>query len=384
MPKLPKQKRDLNQARVRRSEEPVWKGPEVDGITQSLLGYYLVCKERFRVYTIDGLMKFPEFNASIEFGNMWHVCEEAIASKTGSWTKDLINYSAKLAEENRQDQLQVLKWYNVCKIHFPIYQRYWSEHEDEEKREPLLQEHSFVVPYELPSGRSVTLRGKWDAVDLIEGEGIFLQENKTKSVIDVKSIERQLTNDLQVMLYLVALKEYQYHDEEIPIDHPIMGVRYNVIRRPLAGGKGSIRPRKGTSKTPSESMDEFYDRLAETINEDVDSYFKRWKVHVTSEELRSFETQTLIPVLENLCDDYEWWSSCKATGNEVYDTELRSAKFENHTPAHYRLPYGVYNVIHQGGFDEIDDYLNTGSTVGLCKVPTFFPELDDADSSETN
>ncbi len=36
------------------TREPVWKGPEVDGVTQSLLSRYLTCKERFRLLVIEG------------------------------------------------------------------------------------------------------------------------------------------------------------------------------------------------------------------------------------------------------------------------------------------------------------------------------------------
>ena len=55
---------------------PSWKGPTVDGVTQSLLGVYYVCTERFRLLTIDGLRPVRKFDPTIEFGQMFHLCEE--------------------------------------------------------------------------------------------------------------------------------------------------------------------------------------------------------------------------------------------------------------------------------------------------------------------
>src|SRR4051794_6290554 len=59
---------------------PLWKGPEEDGITFSLLSQFLVCRERFRVRVIEGLSAGGGFNHRIEYGSMWHTCEEALAA----------------------------------------------------------------------------------------------------------------------------------------------------------------------------------------------------------------------------------------------------------------------------------------------------------------
>ena len=34
---------------------PLWKGPEVDGITQSMLSGFINCPERFRVMYLEGI-----------------------------------------------------------------------------------------------------------------------------------------------------------------------------------------------------------------------------------------------------------------------------------------------------------------------------------------
>jgi hypothetical protein len=322
----------------------------------------------------------------MEYGQMWHVCEEALASEPkGNWQQWLTNYAKELCQKYRTQQEQIQHWYNVCKVQFPFYVDYWAKHLDVKQRTPLLQEQVFDVPYLLPSGRTVRLRGKWDSVDLIgkgKTAGIYLQENKTKGDIKEEQLKRQLASgfDLQTMLYLVALEEWRKHCATGPRLHETMdkvescsllGVCYNVVRRPLSGGKGSISQRKPTKSSPNgETAEEFYNRLEGIIAADPDYFFMRWKVEVSSQDIERFKRECLDPVLEQLCQWWEWVSRplCKG-GTDQFDEE---------DGIHFRFPYGVYNVLAEGGSGETDEYLDTGSMLGLVRVDRLFEELDDA------
>lgn len=206
---------------------PVWAGPEAPGpnggITQSLLARFLTCRERFRLLVVEGLKPADTFSHRLEYGSMWHVCEEALAGSPSKfadgmiivhhdWVGPLTAYCQQLCKRYPLQQEQIDHWYNVCKITFPLYVEHWSQHPDVTARTPLLQEQVFDVPYQLPSGRTVRLRGKWDSVDLI-GKGknasVYLCENKTKGNIDEPALKRQLASgfDLQTGLYNVALQE---------------------------------------------------------------------------------------------------------------------------------------------------------------------------------
>lgn len=188
---------------------PLWTGPNGDGdnggVTQGLLGRFLSCRERFRVLVIDGLKPGDRFSAPIEFGQMWHTCEEALAAKR-DWSLPLDLYASTLCQRFPLDRQEIEGWYQKCKALFPRYVNHWDNHPDVKNRKPLLQEQKFDVPYKLPSGRTVRLRGKWDSVDLIENR-IWIQENKTKSAIDAQKISLQVTFDLQTLMYLIALQE---------------------------------------------------------------------------------------------------------------------------------------------------------------------------------
>lgn len=352
-------------------EESVWKGPAVDGVTQSLISSWLCCRERFRVRSILGLAEQEKFEIRMEYGNLWHACEEEHAANPyGEMTYHLMEKVAvELGQKYRRQQAEILKWARICALQFPIYLDYWKDHNLSDNVTPIYQEESFKIPYQLPSGRTVFLRGKFDRVDDVPGVGIRLGEHKTKSNPDKIKITRQLTNDLQCMTYLSALGE---------IGLECNSVLYNVIRRPLSGGKGTIRQRKKSKNTPAETLQEYYDRLRCILNTCQDEYFMRWEVPVPSSSIAKFRRTTLEPILENMLDDFEWWDWCLENKLDPYHSEVRADYFPEHRSRHYRLPYGIYNVILEGGTGDIDEYLTTGSTIGLRRITTLFPELDDA------
>src|SRR6185312_159013 len=274
------------------------------------------CRERFRVYALEGLTVRDGFNHRLEYGQMWHHCEEAIAGAEefiadqspvkkiladNLWLARLKDYANALCKRYPNQQDLVEHWYRVCKLQFPLYVDYWKQHPDTVRRKPLLQEEKFSVAYKLPSGRMVRLRGKWDSVDLVSKDeylgqrvdGIRLQENKTKGDIDEARMHRQLKFDMQTGLYLTALTAYQQEPKQyrlggvgIPRAMPILGVRYNVVRRPLAGGKGTIRQHQPSKSNPQgESKDAFYGRVAQYIKDEPSHFFMRWKVDVTPSDV---------------------------------------------------------------------------------------------------
>lgn len=357
-----------------KKREPLWKGPEDDsdegGITQSLLSKFLCCRERFRVRVIEGLAANDQFNKNLEYGNMWHVCEEAFAAdpKTDRWVKDLETYRKKLEARYRFAHEEIMKWSTICRMQFPIYIEYWKKHPDVKSRVPLLQEYSFKVPYTLPSGRTVYLRGKFDSVDVI-GKGkdaaIFLQENKTKSEINIEVLKRQLTFDLQTMLYLIALNSYQIEQDNLR-DLKIRGVRYNVIRRPLGSGRGSIKRHEARGSKPEESWEHFFNRLKDDyLEKEPECYFERFNSEILPEHYECFEDTFLRPCLEQLCD---WYDEVRFaySGTGGAHPVARSWDYSN-----YRLPFGIYNPLLEQGFTDVDEYLATGNAVGLTRTPLF-------------
>lgn len=399
---MPKIASKLKAAGIKKPEKraPLWAGPESDdrngGISFSYLSRFLTCRERFRVKVIEGWGPPDRFSHQVEYGNMWHVCEEALSANPpgfpvgfrgeACWEAPLKEYAQSLCAKYPLDQEKIEHWYNVCKVQFPIYVAHWSQ-KGAPKTEPLFQEQVFSVPYALPSGRTVYLRGKWDGAVLVSdkrGKGIYLREHKTKGDVDVMAIQRQITYDLQTMLYVVALghgdgKVWQKLREMFPGKGrkpvPIRGVMYNVVRRPLSGGKGTIRQHKPTKANPrGESNAEYYARLGEIIagasGEEWETpvgenwFFHRWTAEITPDDVARFKERTLDPILEQLCCWYE----------SVTDPH----PLKSPVPAwaqNYQHPYGCVNTVDEYGASDIDEYLLSGSTVGLVRSESLFREL---------
>lgn len=385
---------------------PLWHGPEVDGITQSLLSLFLICRERFRIRYVEGLKPRETFSHRQEFGNLWHAAEEGFALD-GNWQRHLDSLIKNLMAKYPMQQGEIYKWLNVVRTQFPIYIEHWKKHGQTVKRIPLLQEQEFDLPYKLPSGRTVRLRGKWDAVDLIDGK-VWLFETKTKGDVDPFQLQRQLRFDLQTMLYLTALTNWRSKpikelEQRSLVLRPV-GVRYNVIKRPLSGGKGSITQSKGTQGAkcsackgegvknlfpcikcggkgrlggkPTESDQAFYQRLGKVISEQPEEFFFRWNVEVSQKDVERFRRECLDPVLEQLSDWWEWI---------YFEDSLNSAPFHSHIGGscrkdigygiHWRMPYGLYNPMLEGNPSDLDEFIDTGNEVGLTRVTTVFPEL---------
>lgn len=375
-------------------EGPVWEGPESDGpnggVTQSLLGRFLVCRERFRLLVVEGLKPSEGWNHRLGYGDMWHVCEEHhLAGK--DWQGPLVDHCWSEGIAHPMDRGTIEHWWAVCCIQFPIYIDYWSRYIDTVSRVPLLQEVAFRVPYKLPSGRTVQLRGKWDSVDLVNG-GVWLTDHKTKGDLDLHHITRQMSFDMQTMFYLVALKinrqafdRYleatgnvlgEFTDKQLNdrfedwcngqlYGSTIKGVYYNCVRRPLSGGKGTIVQKKGSKNVPAETREEFYARLGQYIKDDPEHYFMRFACEVSPQDIATFQQQCLDPILEQLCD---WWDWIGKLQQEPFNTEGSGG-------IHYRYPFGIFNPLNEGRSTDLDNYLATGSEAGLARVSNLFPEL---------
>ncbi len=132
--------------------------------------------------------------------------------------------------------------------------------------------------------------------------------------------------------------------------NPILGVRYNVIRR---------------------SAHKSTDSMLKKVNEDIAAgrggeWFARWKVEVTPADVARFRRETLDPVLEQLCDWWRWIISIKDPFDQ---NEVNLGRF------HWRHPHGVWNPMDNGAESDVDSWLETGSLVGLQRTDNLFPEL---------
>lgn len=361
-----KQAMDLRRPRT----ESLWKGPVVDGVSQSMICRFLVCRERFRIAYVEGLQPFPTLSKPLVYGNMWHICEEYFAMKE-DWSKPLTTYSKLLHKQFPTQPDDVSRLERICRTQFPVYVDWWNKNSPVVPKTAIMSESVFSEMYTLPDGRQVKLRGKVDRVDCDKSNSFWLRENKTKSEIDDFKIQRQLRFDLQTMLYLTALMSMR-KARKSPFNlqkYRLGGVEYNVVKRPLSGGKHSIVQKKPTKKTPKgESSDAFFKRLGGLIKDNPQDFFARWDVVITEMEVHRFQCEFLNPVLTQILD---WWEALNL-GDPMKPWEYNGGIGNRH---HFRTPYGLYNVLLEGGSTDLDEYIESGTRVGLTTTQKLFPEL---------
>ncbi|HEV2172821.1 MAG TPA: PD-(D/E)XK nuclease family protein, partial [Nitrospira sp.] len=350
----------------------LWRGPRLDGITYSLLCKFLQCPERFRLQVVEGLREPHEWNYHIEYGNLFHAAEEArLGGKP--WQPALSAYYTRLRAKYPANERDITRWYLLCKMQFPLYVQHWQKHETEVGCRSIYEEKPFRMEYKLsapPYGGGddirVILRGKLDSA-YEKQNWIWLKENKTKGEIDPEGISTTVDQNLQTMMYHIALRHLLTDPNEntildrkqnikvrtYPIER-IAGTVYNVIRRPLSD-RNAPRQKKKESDTV------FIGRVGESIAAEPHKHFYRWIVPVSDRHIRRFQVETFDPLLRRLV---AWWD---AFNGDPFSPEKN--------PYHFRYPFGAYHALERGYRGDFFKLLTTGSKAGLERTENLFPEL---------
>lgn len=345
----------------------LWKGPYEDGITQSLLSKFLVCRERFRLLTIEGIKEIEQFDAGMEYGTLFHLAIEAYYSKH-PWRPILKDYTQTLHTTYPLDAEDIDKWYALCNIQFPLYLDYIARKELSipVPRRNIFQELEFNILYPLPTGRQIRLRGKLDSV-FTRGDSIKIEEHKTKSYIDEQRIAETLHFNFQTLFYHTALRTMiQQGTLIIPRKMHVIGTQYNVIRRPLSS-KYPIRQKK------SETLEQFYDREGSNIKAKPQEYFSTMNATITTDTVHTFQQQCLNPLLETLCD---WWDYMLQCNGQPFGPDMDYVSPEYHDPVHYRTPWGIFNSMFGGFEGPYYDYLSKGHHGSIVTINSLFRELE--------
>ncbi len=105
----------------------------------------------------------------------------------------------------------------------------------------------------------------------------------------------------------------------------------------------------------------------------------RWRVEISPDDVTKFRQQCLDPILEQLCDWWAWVTVAR-TGSDYgpfsqNDGCENSKDFPVPSYSHFRFPFGVYNPLMEGNASDLDEYLNSGSELGLQRTTNLFPEL---------
>lgn len=277
--------------------------PRVHGVTQSLLGAFLTCRQKAHHILAGWESTGPR--GYISFGNSMHAALEAGYSalhKGDSWAwaanSALQKESAALVagtsgkQETEELELFILK----AEALVTEYWRYWGAQDKESAQSWPLVEEVFNVPFTLKDGNNVPLRGKWDAVTILKDGGLWLVEHKTRSQIQEEDLSSLLAFDFQTLFYLTTLELWltrvEVQEAYTWATYPVKGAIYNVIRTPQL--------RKSEKK--GETDQEFITRLQEDVSDRPEHYFKRFELTFPPEVRSHFAME-----LRDKLDEFLRW-----------------------------------------------------------------------------
>lgn len=284
---------------VRNPAGELFYDPLRDGVTYSALEVFRRCKEMSRL-NLRGITSRAT-STSMVFGQIAHgalqTVYDAVRTKRlrpGVPSPEYVKRVLELTEgvwkrENPRASSETMQHleYSMLLAHatLPKYFNYWSG-DFTGKIKWLALEKEFKIPVAVPvtwqaKPFKTFLRGKMDGN--FRQDGLRLFETKTKSHIDDETISAILPYELQVHIYMWAMRRMH---RELP-----SGVRYNLIRRP------QLRQSK------KETLHQFAMRCADDVKKRPDWYYMRLDMDVSRHDLDAFEGE----LMDLLADFLGWW-----------------------------------------------------------------------------
>ena len=308
-----------------------------DGVTYSFLSEFLNCREQARLSYVVGYREKGMIEA-FEFGNCIHNCVEAWGNNKGKpFNHNLVlnKYRDQRRKELTSHETNELhRIVETARIVWPAYIQYHTDKRGMETLddcEYVALEDDFKLPHTLSDGSSVIIRGRIDGVLRYKGK-LWLMENKTKSVVDDR-IADYLPHDMQTMMYC--------HAVQLKYGEPVVGILYNVIRRP------QLRLNK------ERDVDLLLSRIRDDVAERPEHYFLRWNVYLNPGDVDTWVSRVLDPILHNVV---LWWKEIEPSLFDPFSIPNRIH--------HFSSPTGLYT---QYGRSNYFDIMTTGNDANFTR-----------------
>lgn len=296
---------------------------------------------------------------AMEYGSIYHKITEVGANMGNTYTKaKMVKYMSDWIQRRYPQQESVL----LAKIAVAQYHLHREWMKSKPSFSYIEAEPVFAEPYKLPPlmfsteeiqirvpAVEILLRGRIDGVIEVNGE-LWLEENKTKSRIDMSALADTIPENIQVMFYAVAAS--------IKYKRRVKGVIYNVIRKP------------GQRQRQKESDEEFVKRIEQEIVDNPNYYFHRLAYSFPSGAIEKWKREELNPLLYHI---YLWWRSIEKNPTDPWkDVD------GNVNPFHGRRSFGIYDPMSNGKGDFFDLIVH-GRKSNYTINYELFPELQDDD-----
>lgn len=326
----------------------MWKGPSVDGVTQSLINRFLQCPFAAYIYLILGLQEEEEPQPNLIWGDCFHKGLELFIPSRDfpSAVQGMLEY---LEEEYPYAP-------STFKLSLPKMLRIYKlkEFEGDWITEQVIDQEVCI------DGTWIRFRGKRDGITHNHPQyGQVLAEHKCKGFIDPSLCKDELPEDLQLNVYLkLDNTEWVFYDlikipdtQKYGPGKAAFESSKDYIERIYHGPMGSYG-----GKYP------IYSNKAEWINQGI--YF------LPQEKQEEYWDRTIIPIVKRICNWYDW---------------VTQSGFDHENPKYYNDLFYKMPIRHFDGRKtesfkcNYHSYL-TGQTLltDLQPVTSYFHELDNA------
>lgn len=292
-----KVKKKLRVRKRKGSKKQVLYNPYVHGVSQSVLGTYLDCREKCRLACLLGL-RSAGYNPFFSFGGMSHYCLDQaytgmingyklvdVIHHLPTWVEDAEKEYWEKNKEMRHNSRAAIEVETQSAILLPELTAYFEHwYQQDSKTRWLQTEKEFRVDVHLHSGRTVPIVGAIDGVYSVGKHGCGLFETKNKSRYSRESLEL-LSIDLQLNFYIPAL-------HALYPNRNVTECRYNLIKRP------SVYRRK------EETLKQYVERCGDLFRADPKKFFERVHLDYTESDLWFAHDQT-VTLLDQFLDWYD-------------------------------------------------------------------------------
>lgn len=272
-----------------------------DGVTQSLLGDYIDCRQRAK-NKINGWESGAPRDPLV-FGSFFHWLTEvnydlirqdngAVYDFKALAEKWMVDRGSKLNNQQKAEEFIAMAE--------ALYNPYWEFWKEDFKRDWVGVESKFDVNF-----HGYRLRGMRDGL-YRQKKKPWLLETKTASGIDEKTLDELLAFDWQCLYYLTG--------SQIELDESISGVLYNIVKKP--GFKFY------TKKNPT--LPDWVKAVDESITAEPEKYFARFELTFSQKRRKNFERDLLIKLdefndwLDGKIPTYKNEKACKKRWNCEY------------------------------------------------------------------
>ena len=324
-----------------------WKGPLIDGVTQSLINKFLECPYAFYIYAILGLEEDLPFPDNLMWGDTFHKGLEILIE-----TKDRETAAEAIKEHLSENYPTAPPSYKYSTIKMlDLYNL--KRHMRGDWKAELVMDQIVSI-----NGMPIRFRGKLDGLcEDHDDYGRLLVEHKCKGYIDPVLVKEEIGQDLQCNIYMYL--------------HDVENVAYDLIKIPEAQKFG---PAPSYGESPKEWAEKIFHGPIGSYggNYPIFKAPHKW-VHqhvylLPREEQEVYWSTTVKPIVLRMV---EWFEYVTDDSFDIENPESYGPLFYKHPIRHFsgrktdkfKCPYHSLLI----GESDMDD---------LIPVSSYFSELE--------